>query len=227
MDRSIDSTLYYAITEMDERLDELGYKNHVSLREDLNSFILYEEKRNNLNPGMNVLICGSGIGIDAITLAYHGYKAIAIELDKTLYDESIKFLDRYKTVLKTTPKIINGNYYPKEYASERLRNPAILKMERIEMNKYSKQDANQKFYPVSDEDVYTKHAIDMRKIDVVFANNYFNHMPSIFDMFIRYTRDDAMFLSVEKEFKAIANEMGLKTELMSNIIRKNNNIIQE
>ena len=74
------------------------------------------------------------------------------------------------------------------------------------------------------EDIELINVPDLKKIDIWFAYLWPYQAPSVFDMFIKYARDDAKILLISKFNVDMALRLNLETNLGSNIFRKRKDI---
>jgi len=192
--------------------------------------ILNEETLGNIHPGEKVLDLGSGAGDSVLTWSYKGYSVTGIEIDKKLYTGSKELLKQYSDIMKAPVELFNGSYYPKKYIEERKNKERIqlieedLKTYLIEHSPSNIKHLKQRFKPVCNRDIYEMNNIDLKKIDIWFAYLWPYQAPSVFDMFIKYARDDAKILLISKFNVDMALRLNLETNLGSNIFRKRKDI---
>ena len=188
--------------------------------------INYGQSRGLINPGQTVLDMGSGSGSSSLLWGVRGYNVIGIELYKKLADaskESIMICKRgipkpkgIETMMRCTSmipkgidiKVFHGSYYPKSYIEKRENGESIAK--HIEDALCFIMSGDSVFHPVCSQDVYEKHNIDLKSIDVFYAYIWGIQGPSIMEMFMEYAHDDATLCITGKTHTEIIKRIGLR-----------------
>jgi len=214
--------LMFAINDIDKYCDRHDMRGWLPAGISLWNYIKHEERKGNIHSGQSVLEFGAGSYSSTLTWSFEGYPITGIEYLENLVDKSLKILPEYSQLQKDPMKVIKGSYYPKEYVKERDAgmHTDIIALEREEMRGHGQGFIDEHFHPVCYKDVYQENNISMKDFDIFFAYMWHYQCPSVYDMFRKYARDDAVMLAIGPRHTEIAKKMGLKTSPGSHIIRK-------
>jgi hypothetical protein len=215
--------LYEAAAYLDNCCTDSDLRGWLPAGISLWNYIGYEEHKNNIKPGMKVLEPGSGSGSSALIWSYKGYSVVGIEYLDELFEKSSENILKFKHLMKEPVKFIHGSYYPKENIEDRNsgRCNEVLIIENNELNRCVKGfKIEDHFHPECSIDVYKENGIKISDFDIIYAYMWHYQFPSVYDIFKKYARDDAVMMAIGPRYREIAKDMHMKTQWRSHIIRK-------
>jgi hypothetical protein len=167
------------------------------------------ENKGIIHPGQSVLDLGSGSGSSTMQFASRGYRTIGIELDLQLHIISRDVSSRARILFgKNIPRFVHGSYYPKEYIRGRKGKKDLVS----ELQEPHSAVERQFLFLECKEDVYEREHIDLRKINIFYAYKWAIQMPTVVDMFIKYSNRNAilMMLGPFDHNDIISEHLGLR-----------------
>lgn len=153
-----------------------------------------------------VLDLGAGNGSSSMIWAYKGYDTIGIELDGLLVNMARKNYDKFTTTFdKPQPKILHGNYFPKEHTK-----PIVADLKSDLVNETITYSHNKLHLNDNGSDVYTSNNISLKDFDIIYGYLWTSQMPDTIDMFKKHARNDALLIVFGPYIEDICKDMGLK-----------------
>jgi hypothetical protein len=226
----VPTELKYAVDTIDtfvesKLIDKLGNSNLEAWKpigECLWNYIKHEETLGNITKGMNVIELGTGSGSSSLIWSYMNYSITSIEIDSNLVKYAKELNDLFSNLQNAPLKIIEGSYYPLEFVDYMNTNKDSMVTE-IECNKKLKWGLDyveKTHFPICAKDIYEENNISLKNFDIIYAYAWPYQFPSLFDLYKKHARDDALFLAIGPDHIEIANKLGLKTSIDSHVIRK-------
>lgn len=154
-----------------------------------------------VSPGAAFLDLGAGTGNIVATAAYAGLKGYGIELDAWLVERAHATFGSLRARGLLAPgalaRIAAGNYFPRAYfeAHRQRRSIAATFEEALSPAAWTASPTT---------DPYAELGISLADVDVFFCYAWTQQVPSVWELFSRYARPDALLLTAAWQLPARA-----------------------
>jgi len=171
--------------------------------------LTYLKQKDMILSNANFLDMGCGLGLNSIVAANQGLNIYGIEINPVLVEGSKQIIQGCKedNIIDSQIicRIVQGNYFPEEYRILRQNNQseAVLSEEKYYRDntrtwrsiKSVSTQPKAFLYPKTDEhDAYKELDVSLKDIDIMYSYCWAVNVPSILEIFSKYTKNDAMLL---------------------------------
>lgn len=163
-----------------------------------------------IKKGQKVLDLGSGFGSASFMLSAAGYDVTGYELNR----QCLRVANQKKQALKSTAKFLQDSYFPKSFLSRRKASPELENMEDF-------QDAPEYLFVTPGRITPAQ----LKSYDIFYIYPWKIQIPSVFELFKLYARDDAILLCagasgyMADTIKLTAKKIGLR-QVEDEVFRK-------
>jgi SAM-dependent methyltransferase len=171
--------------------------------------INYLKQEDMIKSKANFLDMGCGLGLNSIAAASQGLNVYGIEINQVLVEGAKQIMQKSKEDKiidsQSICKIVQGNYFPEEYRILRQNNQSeavFSEQKHYEDSTYRWKSISSVsiqpkafLYPKIDaHDAYKELDVSLKDIDIMYCYCWAINVPSIFEIFSKYTRNDAILL---------------------------------